>query len=66
MTGRIVKIIEDRGFGFVRCDDGKDLFFHVSALEGLTWGTSLTNLPVSFEKVDGDRGPEASQVKAAE
>ena len=34
MQGRISKIIENRGFGFIELDEGKDIFFHCSDVEG--------------------------------
>jgi cold shock protein len=38
-TGVITKYFEDRGFGFIRPDDGGgDLFFHVEGFVGLPWG----------------------------
>ncbi len=32
--GRIKKMVRDRGFGFIRGDDGKEVFFHRSGLNG--------------------------------
>jgi CspA family cold shock protein len=34
LQGRISKIIENRGFGFIELDEGKDIFFHCSDVEG--------------------------------
>ena len=45
-TGTIVRIVMDRGFGFIKpADGGNDVFFHVSALrEGdeITVGKAVT------------------------
>ena len=30
MKGKVKKLIKERGFGFIKVDDGKDLFFHRS------------------------------------
>jgi len=48
-------------FGFINGDDGKDYFVHQS---GLKEGVSLNEGDkVSFEVVEGDRGPKAEQVE---
>jgi len=50
-----------KNFGFINGDDGKDYFVHASGIEG---GQSVTEGDrVSFEVVDGDRGPKAENVK---
>jgi CspA family cold shock protein len=55
----------DRGFGFIsREGEEKDLFFHMNNFDGdfdaLTQGQE-----VSFEVVDGEKGPAAEQVTLA-
>ncbi|HTV53499.1 MAG TPA: cold shock domain-containing protein, partial [Terriglobia bacterium] len=35
MEGTIKRLIRDRGFGFIRSEDGQEVFFHRSALQGL-------------------------------
>ncbi|MFH0860274.1 MAG: cold shock domain-containing protein [Candidatus Altiarchaeota archaeon] len=48
-------------FGFINGDDGKDYFVHESALKS---GKTLNeNDRVSFDIVEGDRGPKAGNVK---
>jgi cold shock CspA family protein len=33
MRGKIKRIIRERGFGFISAEDGREIFFHRSALE---------------------------------
>ena len=49
-----------KGFGFIEAEDGKEYFVHQSDLkEGVTL---RENDNVSFDVVDGDRGPKATNV----
>ena len=36
MTGTIVRIVSQRGFGFIQEQDGKEVFFHASGVAGST------------------------------
>jgi len=48
-------------FGFISGDDGKDYFVHESGIVG---GQPINEGDrVSFDIVEGDRGPKAEQVK---
>ena len=50
-----------KNFGFINGDDGKDYFVHGSGVDG---GKTLNEGDrVSFDVVDGDRGPKAENVK---
>jgi len=50
-----------KNFGFINGDDGKDYFVHSN---GIVDGKSLNEGDrVSFDVVDGDRGPKAENVK---
>ncbi len=66
MTGKI-KTLTDKGFGFITPDDGegKDLFFHSSSLEGLTYEELNQGDAVNFETEDSDKGPRAVNVTRA-
>jgi len=60
MDGKVKFFNEMKGFGFISGDDGKEYFVHQSALgEGVTLAE---NDEVTFEVVQGDRGPKADKV----
>lgn len=57
----IVKFFGDKGFGFISGEDGKEYFVHQT---GLPEGVVLRNgTPVTFDVVEGDRGPKAVVVR---
>ena len=61
-----VKTKTDRGFGFISRDgEEKDLFFHSSALVGVTFDELQVGAAVTFEVVDSEKGPSAKNVKLA-
>jgi CspA family cold shock protein len=65
MTGTI-KTIMDRGFGFIsREGETKDLFFHFKDLNGVTFEELKVGDVVSFDVVEGDKGPSAKNVTRA-
>lgn len=65
MNGTI-KTLMDKGFGFIsREGEEKDLFFHSSALNGVMFDELKEGDRVSFEVVQGDKGPAAANVQRA-
>lgn len=61
-----VKTKTDRGFGFISRDgETKDLFFHSKDLVGVTFDELQVGATVTFEVVDGPKGPSAKNVKLA-
>ena len=63
MTGTI-KTLTDRGFGFIaREGEVKDLFFHSKELNGVEFDQLKVGDTVSFEVVDGPKGPAATNVQ---
>ena len=50
-TGTIKKIVGDRGFGFIQEADGKEVFFHRSAVTGGTFDQLREGQSVTYEKV---------------
>jgi CspA family cold shock protein len=65
MNGTI-KTKTDRGFGFIsREGETKDLFFHSKDLVGVTFDALQVGASVTFDVVDGPKGPSAKNVKLA-
>ncbi len=63
MNGTI-KTKTDRGFGFISRDgETKDLFFHSKDLNGVTFDALQVGAAVTFDVVDGEKGPSAKNVK---
>jgi CspA family cold shock protein len=53
---------ESKGYGFISSEDGGDVFVHFSAIEGDGHKTLAEGDQVTFDIVDGDKGPRASNV----
>ncbi len=55
VTGQVETFDEHAGFGTVRADDGRELFFHCTAIAG-GGRTIEVGVAVSFEVVPGHHG----------
>ncbi len=65
MTGTI-KTKMDKGFGFIsREGEAKDLFFHSNDLKGVSFDEIQVGDTVTFEVVNGEKGPNAKNVTRA-
>lgn len=61
-TGTIKKLVSDRGFGFIQQSDGTDLFFHRSAVSGVTFDQLTEGQSVTYEKTtDQRRGRDSAE-----
>lgn len=65
MAEGTIKRKTDRGFGFIETGDSKDMFFHMSNLEGVQWDDLQEGQKVSFDIGDGPKGPRAERVRPA-
>jgi len=62
----VIKTKTDKGFGFISRDgEVKDLFFHSNDLRGVTFDEIQIGDHVTFEIVDGEKGPSAKNVTRA-
>jgi CspA family cold shock protein len=65
-TGTVKKVVPDRGFGFITADDGKEYFFHRSAVQSsLEFDRLVGGEAVEFEVEESPKGPRATGVRAA-
>ncbi|MDD4236939.1 MAG: cold-shock protein [Desulfotomaculaceae bacterium] len=62
MTGKVKWFNPDKGFGFIETEEGNDVFVHFSAIQTEGFKTLDEGQSVEFEVVQGDRGPQASNV----
>jgi CspA family cold shock protein len=61
-----IKTLTEKGFGFIaREGETKDLFFHSNDLSGISFAELKVGDVVSFEIVDGQKGPSAKNVARA-
>lgn len=60
-----IKKLTDKGFGFIDVGREKDLFFHVSALDGVRFEDLREGQRVTFTEGRGPKGPCAENVKPA-
>lgn len=66
MTGTIKRLVAEKHFGFIGVDgQEKDVFFHESALVGVTFGDLRVGDTVSFDTEDSEKGPRAVNVQRA-
>jgi CspA family cold shock protein len=61
--GRIKKMVRDRGFGFIRGEDGKEVFFHRSGMAGSDYDSVAEGDAVEYVIQEGPRGARAEHVK---
>lgn len=62
-TGKIKKLVRERGFGFISDTDGREVFFHQSSLIGATFEALSEEQSVEFEVEQSPKGPRAINVK---
>ena len=61
--GTIAKVM-DRGFGFIKTEEGAELFFHRNDLEGVEFNSLQVGQEVEYEKSEGKEGrPAAVKVR---
>jgi cold shock protein len=51
-----------KGYGFIETLDGHDIFVHYSTIHSEGFKTLSEGDPVSFDIVDGEKGPRAENV----
>jgi len=61
--GKVKWFNESKGFGFIEKSDGGDIFVHFSAIQAAGFKTLTEGQSVTFDVVQGAKGPAAENVK---
>ncbi len=65
-SGTVKWFNADKGYGFITPDaGGEDLFVHFSAIQSQGYKTLEDGQKVEFEVTQGQKGPQASEVRPA-
>lgn len=64
-NGTVKWFNEQKGFGFITEDGGRDVFVHFSAIKQEGFKTLEEGERVTFEVTQGPKGPQASNVYKA-
>jgi cold shock protein len=64
-NGKVKWFNAEKGFGFIEREGGDDVFVHFSAIQGEGFKSLDEGQAVTFEIVEGARGPQAANVTKA-
>ncbi|MBO6163251.1 MAG: cold-shock protein [Eubacterium sp.] len=60
--GTVKWFSDQKGYGFITGEDGKDVFVHYSGLNMEGFKTLKEGQNVEYDVTDGDKGPQATNV----
>ena len=66
LKGKIKSLIRPRGFGFISAENGEQVFFHLSALQGKDFDFLEEGTDVEFNLTRGPKGPRAVNIRIVE
>ncbi len=61
--GKVKWFNESKGYGFITCEDGEDVFVHYSSVQGEGFKTLMEGQDVEFDIVAGNKGNQADNVR---
>lgn len=62
LTGTVKWFNDAKGFGFIKQENGPDVFVHFSAIQADGFKSLAENDEVEFEVTEGPKGPQAANV----
>jgi len=65
-TGKIKKIVRDRGFGCINDNDGREVFFHQTAVSTGDFNSLKDGQAVQFDVENSEKGPRAINLSLIE
>ncbi|MCK5779840.1 MAG: cold-shock protein [Psychrilyobacter sp.] len=63
LKGTVKWFNEEKGFGFIQGEDGKDYFAHFSQINKEGFKTLREEEEVTFDVTEGAKGPQASNIE---
>ncbi|QFF98854.1 cold shock domain-containing protein [Psychrobacillus glaciei] len=60
--GKVKWFNNEKGYGFIEYNDGEDVFVHFTGIQGDGFRALEEGQDVSFDIVEGNRGPQAANV----
>ncbi|WP_371261621.1 cold-shock protein [Alkalibacterium sp. f15] len=63
VQGKVKWFNAEKGFGFVEVEGHEDVFVHFSAIDSEGYKSLDDGEEIEFEIVDGERGPQAANVR---
>lgn len=64
-NGTIKKVMKDRGFGFIKTAEGKEIFFHRTECQSIDFDSLEQGQSVEFDEENDPKGPRARNLRAA-
>lgn len=62
MTGTVKWFNAEKGYGFIKDEEGKDIFVHFSSINSDGYKALEEGQKVTYDLVESDRGPQAKNV----
>ena len=62
LTGNVKWFNDAKGYGFIQCDGGADVFVHYRAIRGEGHRSLAEGQQVEYNQVTGDKGLQAEDV----
>lgn len=66
MRGKVKNFNKEKGYGFIKTEEGKDVFFHYSELKMEGFKTVEANKTVEFEIIETEKGLRAVNIVVVE
>ena len=66
MIGKVKNFNKEKGYGFIKTEEGKDVFFHYSELKMEGFKTVEANKVVEFELIETEKGLRAVNIVGVE
>jgi len=60
--GKVKWFNSKKGYGFIAAEDGRDVFVHYASITSEGYKSLVPDQPVSFDVVEGEKGPRAENV----